>query len=104
MRWATREHLKVDRVACPWLIRKFIDPEAEFLFLPPDTNWREIDGAIVYDVPGCVAWRPRIIFQASFKIMVGQEALSLPKLGNFGQSELRMRFAGAFRSPHWNLL
>jgi hypothetical protein len=34
MKWITREHVKVDRVACPWLIRKFIDPAAEFLFVP----------------------------------------------------------------------
>lgn len=34
MKWITREHVKVDRVACPWLIRKYIDPEAEFLFVP----------------------------------------------------------------------
>jgi hypothetical protein len=34
MKWITREHVKVDRVACPWLIRKFVDPEAEFLFVP----------------------------------------------------------------------
>jgi hypothetical protein len=36
MRWITREHVKVDRVACPWLIRKFIDPNAEFVFVPRD--------------------------------------------------------------------
>ncbi|HLC30048.1 MAG TPA: chromate resistance protein ChrB domain-containing protein [Dehalococcoidia bacterium] len=36
MKWVTREHVKVDRVACPWLIRHFIDPQAEFLFVPPD--------------------------------------------------------------------
>src|SRR5262249_59431918 len=34
MKWITREHVKVDRVACPWLIRKFIDPSAEFFFVP----------------------------------------------------------------------
>ena len=34
MKWITREHVKVDRVACPWLIRKFVDPDAEFLFVP----------------------------------------------------------------------
>ena len=34
MKWITREKVKVDRVACPWLIRKFIDPQAEFLFVP----------------------------------------------------------------------
>ena len=35
MKWVTRKNVKVDRVACPWLIRKFIDPHAEFLFVPP---------------------------------------------------------------------
>ena len=34
MKWITREKVKVDRVACPWLIKKFVDPEAEFLFVP----------------------------------------------------------------------
>jgi len=52
MKWITREKIMVDRVACPWLIRKFIDPDAEFVFLPQDTNWASIQG-IVYDVPGC---------------------------------------------------
>jgi hypothetical protein len=33
MKWITREHIKVDRVACPWLIRRFIDPQAQFLFV-----------------------------------------------------------------------
>lgn len=33
-RWATRERPKIDRIACPWLIRRFIDPGAEFLFIP----------------------------------------------------------------------
>ena len=53
MKWITREKVKVDRVACPWLIRKFIDPTAEFVFLPPDTNWAILTDGIVYDVPGC---------------------------------------------------
>ena len=35
MRWITREHPKIDRIACPWLIKRFIDTEAEFLFAPP---------------------------------------------------------------------
>jgi hypothetical protein len=51
MRWVTRENIKVDRVACPWLIRRFIDPEAEFVFLPRDTDWNNVDG-IVFDTPG----------------------------------------------------
>jgi hypothetical protein len=36
MKWITRERVKVDRVACPWLIKKFIDPDAEFLFVTTD--------------------------------------------------------------------
>ncbi len=51
MRWITRERVKVDRVACPWLIRKFVDPQAEFVFLPHDTDWKHVDGT-VFDVPG----------------------------------------------------
>ena len=53
MKWVTREKVKVDRVACPWLIRKFIDPDAEFVFLPHDTDWASIRDGTVYDVPGC---------------------------------------------------
>ncbi len=53
MKWVTRERVKVDRVACPWLIRKFIDPAAEFLFVPADQVMAVAarDGAIPYDVP-----------------------------------------------------
>jgi len=53
MKWITREKVKVDRVACPWLIKKFIDPQAEFVFLPQNTNWSTIAGGNVYDVPDC---------------------------------------------------
>jgi len=53
MKWITREKVKVDRVACPWLIRNFIDPSAEFAFLPPDTDWASISDGTVFDVPGC---------------------------------------------------
>ena len=53
MKWITREKIMVDRVACPWLIRKFIDADAEFVFLPRDTNWESIREGVVYDVPGC---------------------------------------------------
>src|ERR1700693_841510 len=37
MKWITREHVKVDRVACPWLIKKFVDPDAQFYFVSPET-------------------------------------------------------------------
>ena len=54
MKWITREHVKVDRVACPWLIKKFIDPEAEFLFVPADQvlELAEREGATPFDVTG----------------------------------------------------
>lgn len=52
MKWITREHVKVDRVACPWLIRKFVDPKAEFLFVPSEKVLDEVKrtGAIPYDI------------------------------------------------------
>jgi hypothetical protein len=54
MKWITREHVKVDRVACPWLIRRFVDPQAEFYFVPTARVKEEADrlGAIAFDVPG----------------------------------------------------
>jgi hypothetical protein len=52
MKWITRERVKVDRVACPWLIKKFVDPEAEFLFVPADEVMvvAERENAVPYDV------------------------------------------------------
>ncbi len=54
MKWVTREQVHVDRVACPWLIRKFVDPDAEFLFVPADqvAAVAEREKATPYDVKG----------------------------------------------------
>lgn len=54
MKWVTRARPKTDRIACPWLIRRFIDPEAEFLFVPPGDVLAvaEREGAISFDAPG----------------------------------------------------
>lgn len=52
MKWITRENLDVDRVACSWLIKRFIDPEAEFSFLPATTDWSALNEANVFDAPG----------------------------------------------------
>jgi len=52
MKWITREHVKVDRVACPWLIRNFVDQDAEFIFAPADRvmeDARRLD-AVPFDV------------------------------------------------------
>ena len=54
MKWITREHPRVDRVACPWLIQRFIDRDAEFLYVPTDQVAAEAarTGATPYDVSG----------------------------------------------------
>lgn len=54
MKWITRERAKVDRIACPWLIRKFIDQKAEFLFVPKEkvSEVAAKEGAIPFDAPG----------------------------------------------------
>jgi hypothetical protein len=54
VKWVTRRNAKVDRVACPWLIGRFIDPEAEFLFVPAEEvlTVAAQEGAIPFDVPG----------------------------------------------------
>jgi hypothetical protein len=54
MKWITRERVKVDRVACPWLIRKSVDPEAEFLFVQLEQVMEvsQREGAIPFDVTG----------------------------------------------------
>jgi hypothetical protein len=55
MKWITREKVKVDRVACPWLIRKFVDPQAEFIFVPAnqvEAKAGELD-ATPFDIDGC---------------------------------------------------
>lgn len=54
MKWVTRSHVHVDRVACPWLITRFIDSGAEFLFVPKSEIERVVKetGAISFDAPG----------------------------------------------------
>jgi hypothetical protein len=54
MKWVTRDRPKIDRIACPWLIRRFIEPEAEFLYVPSDQVFAVAaeTGAVPYDIPG----------------------------------------------------
>lgn len=54
MKWITRERPKIDRLACPWLIRRFIDPAAEFLFVPAGEVLAvaQREGAVPFDIPG----------------------------------------------------
>lgn len=54
MKWVTRERPKIDRIACPWLIARFIDQAPEFLYVPATSVLQvaQETGAIPYDVPG----------------------------------------------------
>jgi hypothetical protein len=54
MKWITRSHVHVDRVACPWLIKRFVDSQAEFLFVASSqvAQIAEKEGAIPFDAPG----------------------------------------------------
>ena len=54
MKWVTREHPHTDRIACPWLIRTFIDPGAEIVYVPRDQvlDYAAREGATSFDAPG----------------------------------------------------
>jgi hypothetical protein len=54
MKWITRERPKIDRIACPWLIKRFVDPDAEFVYVPKEKVFAEAErlDAVPYDIPG----------------------------------------------------
>jgi hypothetical protein len=54
MKWITRERPKIDRIACPWLIKRFVDPDADFIYVPKAKVFEEAQkqDAIPYDIPG----------------------------------------------------
>lgn len=85
MRWVTREHVKVDRVACPWLIRKFVDPEAEFLFVPADQITAVAAGqrAIPFDAPGVELGHHD--GKCSFEAIVAKYHIDDPAIGLLAQ-------------------
>jgi len=76
MKWVTRENANVDRIACPWLIKRFIDPEAEFLFVPRDQvlEVAEREGAHSYDAAGA-EYTPRD-GKCSFDVLVEEFKLA----------------------------
>jgi hypothetical protein len=83
MKWVTREKVKVDRVACPWLISRFIDSSPLFVFLPADTDWSAITDGIVYDVPNCELGHHGE--DVSFQSMLKKYQLQDPALQLLGQ-------------------
>jgi len=80
MKWITREHAKVDRVACPWLIRRFIDPAAVFLYVPAPRvlALAEREGAHSYDAPG--ARYTHRDGKCSFEVLIEEYHLDDPAL------------------------
>jgi hypothetical protein len=80
MKWVTRERPKTDRIACPWLIRHFIDPEAEFLYVPADKVLEVAEdlSALSYDAPGArYTHRDGL---CSFEVLVEEYELDDPAL------------------------
>lgn len=80
MRWVTRERPKIDRIACPWLIARFVDTAPEFLFVPSNEVLRvaEETDAIPYDVPGVELSHVRE--QCSFDAFLKKYSLTDPAL------------------------
>ena len=80
MKWVTREGAKTDRVACPWLIRKFIDPQAEFLFVPKEQvlEVARREGGKSFDCPGADYTHRE--GKCSFEVLVEEYRLDDPAL------------------------
>ena len=80
MKWVTREHPKTDRIACPWLIRKFIDPDAEIVYVPPGDvlSFAKREGATSFDAPGAdYTHRDGL---CSFEVLIDANGLDDPAL------------------------
>jgi hypothetical protein len=85
MKWVTREGAKTDRVACPWLIKRFIDPEAEFLFVPKDQvlTFARKEGGKSFDAPGAdYTHRDN---KCSFEVLIAEYQLDDPALRKLAQ-------------------
>jgi hypothetical protein len=80
MQWVTREHPKTDRIACPWLIRTYIDAEAEILYVPADEvlATAERTGAISFDAPGATYTHRDNL--CSFEVLIAEFGLTDPPL------------------------
>lgn len=126
MRFVTREKAKVDRIACPWLIRRFVDPDAEFLFVPRDKVLAiaQAEGAIPFDTPGAELYHyteggeERVTFDAVIRkyelndpalldlaeIVRGADAsLTHPRPESAGLEALALGFRSIAKSDHENL-
>ena len=89
MKWITRAKARVDRIACPWLVKRFIDPEAEFMYVPAAevTSIAERDGAIPYDVGGVELGH--VDGRCSFESIILKYGLHDPALDRLAQTSAR---------------
>jgi hypothetical protein len=85
MQWVTREHPRTDRIACPWLIRRFIDPDAEIVFMARDEvlPYAERTGATSFDAPGA-AYTHRD-GKCSFEVLVDEFGITDPAVALMAQ-------------------
>ncbi len=85
MKWVTRRNANVDRIACPWLIKRFVDPEAAFLFVPAEEVAAVADreGATPFDVPG--AELGHVDGRCSFESILVKYGLTDPALQTLGR-------------------
>lgn len=85
MKWVTRKNANVDRVACPWLIRRFVDPHATFLFVPADEvmTVAQREGAVPFDVKGVELGH--VDGRCSFESILLKYRLTDPALGILGR-------------------
>jgi hypothetical protein len=80
VKWVTREHPKTDRIACPWLIRKFIDADAEIVFVPADEvlAYADREGATSFDAPD--ATYTHRDGKCTFEVLVDEYGISDPAI------------------------
>lgn len=85
MRWVTRKNAMVDRIACPWLIKRFVDPDAEFLYVDAADVDRVVSesGAVAYDVAG--AELGHVSGRCSFESILVKYQLADPALALLGR-------------------
>jgi hypothetical protein len=85
MKWVTRERPKIDRIACPWLIQRFIDKQPEFLYVPADQvlATAERTGATPYDIPGVKFGH--VGDKCSFDAFIAEYKLEAPGLAKLAE-------------------
>lgn len=101
MKWVTREKAKVDRIACPWLIYRFVDPKAEFLFVPKDqvNEVAKREGATPFDASGVdlTHYKEKGEERVSFDAIIKKYGLKDPALLDLAEI---VRTADAGKVPH----